>query len=144
MCVGTIAKLTSIEMTKKKNEKRRAKRLRHHTPLAEHKRERKKLVAPFNALPNLRPINWVADILPEHLFTAAMLEKYGHPEPAWHVLEALEPFVPKDEFLDGHVSSFRLVPEDQREDALAALAHPDVPPLPDELRACLALYLEGP
>jgi Family of unknown function (DUF5677) len=128
----------------KKSEKKRAKRQRHHTALAEHKRDRKKLVTPFNALPNLRPIDWVADILPEHLFTAAMLEEYGHPEPAWRVLEALQAFVPADGFLDGHVSTFGLVPEDQREGALAALARPDVPPLPDELRACLTLYPEGP
>ena len=77
--------------------KKRKPRKRHHTPLKRHKRERKKLIAPFNELPNLRPTNWVADSLPELLWAAAMLCEYERPAPAWAVLEALDPFVVGDE-----------------------------------------------
>lgn len=128
----------------KKRDNRRAKRQRHHTPLAKHRQNRKKLVAPFNALPNLRPVNWSADILPEHLFTAAMLDEYDHPEPAWLFLEALTPFASEGAFLDGHVTSFASIPKDRHRDALDALGRDGVPRLPDALRAGLALYPDGP
>jgi hypothetical protein len=67
-------------MARKKPKQRRK---RYQAPIAGHKRERKKLVAPMNTLPNMRATNWVADWLPELLWAAAMLREYGHPEPAW-------------------------------------------------------------
>jgi hypothetical protein len=128
-----------------RHDRRRAKRKRHHTPLQGHSRTRKKLVTPFNQLPNLRPTNWVADQLPELLFAAAMLDAYGGSyEPVWAFLEALDGFVEEPKLVDGHMSSFQLVPSEERNEARAALAAPGVPPLPDEWKHALALYPDGP
>jgi hypothetical protein len=128
-----------------RHDRRRAKRKRHHTPLQGHSRSRKKLVTPFNQLPNLRPTNWVADQLPELLFAAAMLDAYdGSYEPVWAFLEVLDRFVDEPKLVDGHMTSFQRVPSEQRNEARAALAAPGIPPLPDEWNHALALYPDGP
>jgi hypothetical protein len=122
----------------------KGRRRRTQTPLAQHKRQRKKLITPMNALPNMRPIDWVADRLPELLWVAAMLHEYSEPAAAWRVLEALEPFAEEPWTLDGHVSAFALVPDERRAEALDALADADVPALPDSLGHALSLYPECP
>jgi len=55
------------------------------------------------------------------LFAAAMLDSYGgNPKPVWAFLEALDPFVEEPKLVDGHMSSFQLVPSEQRDEARAA------------------------
>lgn len=126
----------------KKHDKRR--RRRTQAPLSAHKRDRKKLVTPMNALPNVRHTDWVADWLPELIWVGAMLREYEEPGPAWAVLEALEPFVDDPAALDGNISAFALIHEESRADALEALAKPSVPPLPEGLAHALSLYPECP
>jgi Family of unknown function (DUF5677) len=122
----------------------KARRRRTQTPISGHKRDRKKLVTPMNALPNMRPTDWVADLLPELLWVAAMLREYDEPVAAWNVLEALEPFVDEPWALDGHMSAFALVPEDRRPEALEALDERGVPALPDSFGHALSLYPDCP
>ena len=50
----------------------------------------------------------------------------------------------EQQFVDGHVSSFELVPPDRRSEARLALSEPDVPPLPEAFNHALALYPDCP
>ena len=85
----------------RRHDKKRAKRERHHTPLQKHQRNRKKLVTPFNQLPNLRAARWIPNLLPELLYAASMLDAYdGDFDPAWLFLDALDPFVDEGKFID--------------------------------------------
>lgn len=63
-------------MGKKKKKKSKQGATPRHTPLARMKKEGSKLRAPLSQL-NMTPISWDRDLLPEHLWIAALAEDFG-------------------------------------------------------------------
>jgi len=52
----------------------RRNRYRDVTPLAKHSREGTRLVAPFDAMPNMAPTSWLDDALPESLWSVLLVD----------------------------------------------------------------------
>lgn len=118
------------------------------------------------ALPKMRTVRWQHERLPDFLWLQAIREETGGLPPVNDALDILDPFVlnaPKDDpepqpqadgdghppptpidYLDGRISSFTLVPEEQRAPARAALGMGARWALPDALGHALALYPECP
>jgi hypothetical protein len=91
--------------------------------LQDHRRFKKQLVPPFQQLPGgVSQIYWTRDFLPEFLWIDALVQEFGKTAAVSvfrDFLRALDPLVPDGkEVLDGTVSSFRLVPQDLRQDFL--------------------------
>jgi hypothetical protein len=93
-----------------------SKRNRRSSSLSAHKRQRKTLTPPLMRLPNLKPLDWPLRE-PNMLWLASLC--HNHPGD-WRAIErALEPldeFVPEPEtsVIDGRLTSFQLVPPDDR------------------------------
>lgn len=113
-------------------------------------------------LPNLRPVSWGQDMLPDFLWLQAIREATGDLAAAHEPLDILDQFVVEEldqsappfmegdremhptSHLDGRVSTFTLIPEKRRTEALAALLSAAPWALPGELMHALALYPECP
>jgi hypothetical protein len=120
------------------------------TSLKEHQQIGKKLYPPLAKL-NVKPTRYSIDMLPELLLIDAavyQLSWSAAPGALHRAFDILDQFVPSDskDFLTGLITSMKLVPEDRRADARAALVdnHLDDVLWPEGLRHGLALYPECP
>jgi hypothetical protein len=119
---------------------------RSSSRLSEHQRKGRKLTPPLLALPGgVQLTDWPANQLPELLWVAAMQDAYAHPtEPAYAILDALDPFVEDGKVVDGRISTFASVADERRGDAVEAVMQAirdgNAPELPDDLGHALALY----
>jgi hypothetical protein len=101
----------------KKRHKGKKKGLRH-TPLARMKKRGSTLIAPMSEL-NMRPLSWDRDLLPEHLWIAALAETFG--VNSFHnayerFLDAIDSYWPSErkEVCLGLLSDFETIPVDAR------------------------------
>lgn len=97
--------------------KRRCAGKHMHIPIAKHKREGTRLRPPLAEL-NPRLIDWVRDLLPEHLWIGALAEHFGidtFHRPYNVLLDAIDSYLPPEFVGLGLISDFGLVPEDQRD-----------------------------
>jgi hypothetical protein len=93
----------------------------------------------------MKPVSWHRDMLPAFLWLAAMLGRRSDWRAAYRALDVVDRFVPDGErFVDGRLSTFAFVPEDQREAARAALAGEAPHALPSALGAALSFYPDCP
>lgn len=95
-----------------------------HTPLDRLRKRGSKLVAPLSDL-NFSHVSWDRDLLPEHLWIAALAEQFGvqsFHKPYSEFLDALDEFWPADrkEICLGLLSDFAIIPEGGREEFLRA------------------------
>jgi hypothetical protein len=85
--------------------------------------------------------SWHREMLPDFLWLAAMLGRRSAWRAAYEPLDVLDEFVPDGRrILDGRLSSFALVPEDQRAAAREALQRRAPNGLPSDLGHMFALY----
>jgi len=136
-------------MGKKKKRRRRSRR--RSSSLKEHKRVRKKLVPPLAQLPNLAPMNWNPDVLPEMLLIDAAIDQLtwsAAPGALHRSLDELDRFMPENagDVILGTITSMSLIPEDRRDEARAMLADGGLFEIlvPEGLRHGLALYPQCP
>jgi Family of unknown function (DUF5677) len=166
--VGTLRQTeTRMGKGKRNREKRRREaERRHSSSLGEHRRHKKTLTPPLASLPNMKPVSWQHESLPDFLWLRAIKEETGFLPAPHEALDVLDRFVAEttreeeeveartqaaadskphlDLYLDGRLSTFALVPPDRRAEARQALRD-EVPwALPDELGHALMLYLECP
>jgi hypothetical protein len=134
----------------KKRSKKAAKLNRTSTSLAEHRRVGKTLQPPLAQL-SITTLNWQADMLPEMLWTECILNMQPLNVAAnifHNTLDILDDFVPHESkrVLTGLISSFALIPEDRRLEAIDLLTGRDLYDqiLPSDLRHGLALYSQCP
>jgi hypothetical protein len=89
----------------------------------------------------LQEISWHRDMLPDFLWLALMLGRRTDWQAARSALDVVDRFVPEGpRFADGRLSTFALVPKDQRESARLALRTEAPHALPDVLGHALGLY----
>jgi len=117
--------------------------------LEHHVQNRKELLPPFNRLsPAPEQIFWLRDLLPEFLWIDALVQEYGRPQGNKVLNEFLteaDRFNPDiREILDGTVSAFRLIPEDQRSVFVKALSSSIERAVTRPFRYILGLYPECP
>jgi Family of unknown function (DUF5677) len=153
---------------KRNRGKRRQAKRRQSSMLKDHRQHKKVLTPPFLQIPNLKPVSWQHDGLPDFLWIQAVREETGDLAAANKALDVLDKFVPEppdaseDEnggerpepeeayephpnvHLDGRISTFPLVPEDRRAEAREAMTKAAPWALPDGLGHALALYPECP
>jgi hypothetical protein len=117
---------------------------RSGTPLREHIKDSKRqaLVPPMMNLP-LTTISWDRELLPEMLWTAALMTP-DWPDRGEHHrgLGALMGILDESICVDGMISSFSLVPKEQRAQARRLLR--DERALPDGFLNAISLYPDGP
>lgn len=104
------------------HKKRRKTKRPHHTPLASHVRKGSKLLGPLAAL-NVQPVDWLRDLLPEHLWLAALADQLGFERfsNAYNeFMDALDSHWPHKFVALGLVSDFGLIPESERQKFLAS------------------------
>src|SRR4051812_18637192 len=105
--------------------KRSSKKPRTSSTLQQHQRVGKLLNPPLAQLP-VQPTAYIRDALPELLWIDSFLSEHGLARSAsiFHkFMDILDQFVPEDskKVLTGMVSSFSLIPEERRRDALEAI-----------------------
>jgi hypothetical protein len=151
-----------------RNRGKRRGKSRRSTSLKGHHQHKKVLTPPFLQMPNLKPVSWQHDGLPDFLWIQTIREETGSLAAANDALDLLDEFVPdppespEDEngegraepeqeyephpitYLDGRISTFPLVPEARRAEAREALTKAAPWALPDELGHGLVLYPECP
>lgn len=132
-------------MGKKKRRKKGLKK-QQYSPISSHKRDGTLLRPPLSAL-NMQMIDWPRDLLPEHLWIAALAEHYGLNK--FHVLfkefmDTIDQYMPKDFVALGLISDFGLVPEEQREKCLRDNADQIIEAFSDPISRILAFYPECP
>jgi len=148
----------------KRNRQKRASQ-RTASALNDHKRHKKTLTPPMMAIPKMRPVRWQHERLPDFLWLEAIRDEVGGLAPVNEALDILDGFVPdppapdsmpvsdetvdepplhRIDHLDGRLSSFVLVPEQQRAEARRALTTQAAWALPDQFGHALALYPECP
>jgi hypothetical protein len=103
-------------MGKKKKRKKEQKK-RQYSPISSHKKEGTLLKAPLSVF-NMDMIDWPRNLLPEHLWIAALADYNGLDK--FHVqynkfMDTMDKYMPKDFVSFGLISDFGLVPEEQRE-----------------------------
>lgn len=109
--------------------------------LADHKREKRKLVPPLMQLPALREVSWYKEMLPDFLWLALMLGRRSDWGAAYSALEVVDRFVPEGpRFADGRLTTFGLVPEESRAAARVALRDEAPHGIPDQFGHVIALY----
>jgi hypothetical protein len=94
--------------------------------LSDHKRDRKKLIAPFNyMLGGMQDISYIDAIMPEIVWLALLHEKFGLGEGAElaRVLSkaAMESVVSEKKVFFGHISAYAGLSEDERKAVLVKL-----------------------
>jgi hypothetical protein len=91
-----------------KGKRNRDARKRRTTSLDDHVRDKKILTPPLAALPNLKPISWPHDAMPDFLWIQAIRRETRDLALANNALDVLDDFVPEDAgFLDGRISQPR-------------------------------------
>jgi hypothetical protein len=99
------------------NKKKRNKQRREFTPLSSMKKEGSKLRGPLSQF-NITLQDWQKDILPEHLWIAALANQVGldHFHNAYRVfLDAIDEYWTSEDTMLGFISDFGLFPNDKRE-----------------------------
>jgi len=149
-----------------KNRKQRQAKKRRSSGLSDHQRNKKVLTPPFLQLDRLRQISWAHDGLPDFLWLQAVRHETGSLPAANDALDVLDQFVPAppakpnkpesqrdpaeppephpNEYLDGRISNFSLVPEKRRAEARGTLSEKAPWALPAGLGHGLALYPDCP
>jgi uncharacterized protein DUF5677 len=152
----------------KRNRQTRSQR-RNASSLDDHQRRKKTLTPPMMTLDRVRPTRWQHERLPDFLWLQAIREETGDLSTANEALDILDPFVPDPpedfvqpqaqldgagdgepppprpmDYLDGRISGFSLVPEQERTRAREALNAGARWALPEELGHALALYPDCP
>ena len=139
---------------------------RSSSGLKDHQRHKKTLTPPFLTLPNLKQTSWQHDGLPDFIWLQAVREETGSLAAAHDALDVLDAYVSEptkeqeeaertaqgeghykphpNTQLDGRISTFILVPDEQRASAREALRDNASWGLPDRLGHALALYPECP
>ncbi len=130
----------------KKRQRKKALKKGHYTPISSHKKDGTLLKPPLSAL-NMQMIDWPRDLLPEHLWIAALAEHYGLND--FHTLfndfmDTIDQYMPKDFVSFGLISDFGLVPEEQREKCLRDNAGQITEAFADPISRILAFYPECP
>jgi hypothetical protein len=152
-------------MSKKRGQKRASKKRRRSSGLVDHRRDKKILTPPFLQLGNLERVSWQHDGLPDFLWIQAVRQETAALSATNDALDVLDPFVPDppssgesearrgradaqvphpNEYLDGRISTFPLVPEKRRAEAREALRREAPWALPHALGHALALYPDCP
>lgn len=122
-------------MSKGKSNRKKGGPQRQTSSLAQHRRTKKTLTPPLRSLPKpMTDVMWARDLLPDLLWIVSLLVLHGERDGLTLVkrtLDGLDTYLPEpavDEeglergpFLSGTLTSFELMPEDQRTDALAAM-----------------------
>jgi hypothetical protein len=109
--------------------------------LADHKREKRKLVRPLMQLPTLREVSWYKEMLLDFLWLALMLGRGSDWGAAYSALEVVDRFVPEGpRFADGRLTTFALVPEENRAATRIALRDEAPHGIPDQFGHVMALY----
>ncbi len=103
-----------MAVVKKKQKKKRG----GHTPLAKHQRKGSTLLSPMDEM-NIEPVNWQRDLLPEHLWIAALsdvfsIESAHHP--FYEFMDIIDSFIPDGSYAFGLLSDFALIPIDRRDE----------------------------
>lgn len=92
-------------------------------------------------LPALREVSWYRDMLPDFLWLALMLGRRSDWSAAYSALAVVDRFVPEGpRFADGRLTTFGLVPEENRVAARTALRDEAPHALPDQFGHVMALY----
>jgi hypothetical protein len=140
-------------LTKKR--KKKTKKFRG-TPLAKHQRYKKQLKPPLLTLPGggLTSVSYVREFLPDLLWVATVLDGTSPWSRAVHepleVIKEVSPPRERDEgekvplAVDGRISTFALVPEEDRAKVCSELSERTPWALPDELGHALSLYPDCP
>jgi hypothetical protein len=113
--------------------------------LRDHQRQGKRLVPPLMQLPQLRPVSWFEQMLPDFLWIGALLGRRCDWRAVNSALDVLDQYVPDGKrVLDGRISSFALVPEKRRAEAREALFREARHAVPTAFGQALRLYPESP
>lgn len=103
---------------KKKQKKEQQEKKDRYTALAKHQRKGSTLVSPLGER-NIQPIDWPRDLLPEHLWVAALADVFSiesaHNQ-FYEFMDILDSFIPEGSHALGLLSDFSLVPMDRREE----------------------------
>jgi hypothetical protein len=103
------------------------------------------LTPPLAALPNLKPISWPHDAMPDFLWIQAIHHETRELALANDALDVLDDFVPTEAgFLDGRISSLAIVPPDRREAACKAFRGQVPWAVPRPFAQAIRLYPECP
>jgi Family of unknown function (DUF5677) len=130
-------------MARKGRGKKKAKR--RSSSLADHQRDKKTLIPPFLQLPKMVMTSWPHTGVPECIWLAAVSDEVRSRSGPHRPLDVLDEFVPEGkEVLDGRISQFVLVPEEERAKAREALRERAPEGLPVDLGHGLALYPDCP
>jgi hypothetical protein len=96
--------------------KKRKKSLGRHTGLAKHSKEGTRLVPPLAKLP-MRMLDFERDLLPEHLWIAALVDIYGierSHRPFYDLMDALDTIWPEEGTAFGLLTDFGRIPVEAR------------------------------
>lgn len=91
-----------------------------HTPLSRHKKKGTKLLGPMSSF-RIEPVDWAKDLLPEHLWIAALATDYGvssFHRPFNDFLDAIDASWHHKDTCLGLLSDFGLFPVDKRQEFL--------------------------
>ncbi len=98
--------------------KKQQKKLGHHTSLVKHQRKGSTLLSPLGSI-NVEPMDWQRDLLPEHLWIAALAEVFPietiHHQ-FYEFMDIIDPFIPDGSHAIGLLSDFSLIPIDRRDE----------------------------
>lgn len=157
-------------MARHNKNRKRTRRARHTSRLADHRREKKILTPPFLQLRNVETTSWRHDALPDFLWLLSLVHETADLTRAHTVLDLLDTFMPPDppplpappwdgaaptaadttesrpinSHLDGLLSSFALLPEERRRDARNSVFERLPWAFSDRLGHALALYPDCP
>ncbi len=113
--------------------------------LGDHKQRRRSLIPPLMQFAPLTEQSWHNDMLPDFLWVALMLGQRSDWKAAYSALDVLDRFVPEGpRVLDGRITSFALVPNEQRSAAREALCREAPHALPSAFGHVLGLYPDCP
>lgn len=96
--------------------KKKRKKSPRYTPLKKHKKSGSKLATPLAELA-IRPIDWARDLLPEHLWIAALAEEFGLDHfhgPYNAFLDTLDQYWTDNDIAVGLISDFALLTHDAK------------------------------
>lgn len=113
--------------------------------LADHKRDRQKLIPPLMQVAPLHEHTWHDEMLPDFLWIAFMLGRRSAWRDVYSAMDVVDRFVPEGpRFADGRLSMFALVPQSDRAEARAALQREAPHALPQQFGHALGLYPSCP